>query len=156
VKFYVSAFVGVIIKVIIQNARCNNKDSYISVWYITWEYSMSNNTKNTVRFTSYAQYLIFIIAVPVYTFFPFSILFPLFSQICNLSSLGMRSNPTTTLFYTYKYHSPGVPTLHDFHVLLRTYNNSYQKQKKGWVAQLVKTEVRAGWPGFNAWQEKLY
>jgi len=26
VKFYVSALVGVIIKVIIQNARCNNED----------------------------------------------------------------------------------------------------------------------------------
>ena len=26
VKFYVSALVGVIIKVILQNARCNNKD----------------------------------------------------------------------------------------------------------------------------------
>jgi len=27
VKFYVSAIVGVIMKVILQNARCNNKDS---------------------------------------------------------------------------------------------------------------------------------
>jgi len=27
VKFYVSALVGVIIKVILQNARCNNKDN---------------------------------------------------------------------------------------------------------------------------------
>ena len=26
VKFYVSALVGVIIKVILQNSRCNNKD----------------------------------------------------------------------------------------------------------------------------------
>ena len=30
VKFYVSALVGVIIKVILQNARCNNKDKKIS------------------------------------------------------------------------------------------------------------------------------
>ena len=28
VKFYVSATVGVIIKVILQNARCNNKDIF--------------------------------------------------------------------------------------------------------------------------------
>ena len=31
VKFYVSAFVGVIIKVILQNARCNNKDNKLFV-----------------------------------------------------------------------------------------------------------------------------
>jgi len=33
VKFYVSTLVGVIIKVILQNARCNNKDGYnVSNW----------------------------------------------------------------------------------------------------------------------------
>jgi len=32
VKFYVSASVGVIIKVILQNARCNNKDNDIVVF----------------------------------------------------------------------------------------------------------------------------
>jgi len=31
VKFYVSALVGVIIKVILRNARCNNKDTLLYV-----------------------------------------------------------------------------------------------------------------------------
>ena len=35
VKFYVSALVGVIIKVILQNARCNNKESDIQFRYLT-------------------------------------------------------------------------------------------------------------------------
>jgi len=40
VKFYVSALVGVIIKVILQNARCNNEDNFAQFVY---------NTTNTVR-----------------------------------------------------------------------------------------------------------
>jgi len=33
VKFYVSALVGVMIKVILQNARCNNKDIASKCWF---------------------------------------------------------------------------------------------------------------------------
>ena len=33
-KFYVSALVGVIIKVILQNARCNNKENAVSIIFV--------------------------------------------------------------------------------------------------------------------------
>ena len=33
VKFYVSALVGVIIKVILQNARCNNKNMTVCIYF---------------------------------------------------------------------------------------------------------------------------
>ena len=33
-KFYISALVGVIIKVILQNARCNNKEHFFRLFQI--------------------------------------------------------------------------------------------------------------------------
>jgi hypothetical protein len=87
-----------------------------------------------------------------YTFFPYFKLFPLFSQTCNLSSLSMRSNPTITFT-----HTNTTTSGHQHYIIFMCYyeNNSYQKQKRGGVAQPVKWEVQDGWPGFNAWQEKL-
>ena len=93
--------------------------SHILVWYVTWEIraillGIQYDSQVTDRTSFLLLYFQF------YTFFPCSKLFPLFSQTYNLSSLSMRSNPTTTLFYTHKYHSLGAQTVHDFHVLLRT------------------------------------
>jgi len=46
-KFYVSALVGVIIKVILQNARCNNKD--ISSCYAYTSFHVSTTQPQRVN-----------------------------------------------------------------------------------------------------------